>query len=230
MSGSSPGSFAQLCEQETQIANSLDAMGNPVNTNTSAFSLLVSRHRLVWLLLIGVVFVVLDQGTKRWAQDTLATRVMISDTVLVDGELESRPVFKFDPHREIVVIPSAVSLIYRENPAAAFSLTRSFPDWFRRPFLVIISALASIFFLIWYFRIKESDALLLTSFCLIMAGAVGNLIDRATLGYVIDFLDVHGAFVGFPDFHWPTFNVADSAIVVGALGVLLRTLVKPKSA
>lgn len=227
MSGSSNGSFAQLCEQETQIAQGQDG-GSSLDTNAGAFSLFISRHRLVWLLLIGIVFVVLDQSTKKWAQETLATRVMISDTVMVDGQLEAKPIFKYDPHREIVVLPKAINLIYRENNAAAFSLTRSFPDWFRRPFLVIISALASIFFLIWYFRIKEHDALLLTSFCLIMAGALGNLIDRATLGYVIDFLDVHGGFVGYPEVHWPTFNVADSCIVVGALGVLFRSLFKKK--
>lgn len=183
----------------------------------------VSRHRLLWLLLIGTVFIVLDQGTKKWAQDNLARRVMVSQPDIIDGEIEPTTVFRYEPTKEIEVIPQTINLIYRENPAAAFSLTRSFPEWFRRPFLLTISALASIFFLIWYFRIRERDSLLLTSFCLIMAGAVGNLIDRATLGYVIDFIDVYAGFLGYPHTHWPTFNVADSCIVVGAIGVLIRT-------
>lgn len=223
MSGSSHGSFAQLCEQEARMANSHDALGNPLNKKSGAFSAFISRHRLLWLLLIGVLFIALDQGSKKWAQKTLATRVESLEPVVIEGDIETRPVYQFIPSREIEVVPNAFSLIYRENPAAAFSLTRSFPDWFRRPFLLIISTLASIFFLIWYFRIKGNDALLLTSFCFIMAGAVGNLIDRATLGYVIDFLDVHAGFLGYQWAHWPTFNVADSCIVVGAIGVLLRT-------
>lgn len=221
MSEFSHGSFAQLCEQEAKLSRGQDSLGASLNTNTSAFSEFVSRHRLLWLLIIGVVFVSADQFSKRWAQDSLAIRTLEADAVVVDGEVEARPKFRFDPHREIVVIPSAVSFIYRENPAAAFSLTRSFPDWFRRPFLVIISALASILFLIWYFMMREKDWLLLTSLCLIMAGAVGNLIDRAGLGYVVDFIDVHAAFLGYPEYHWPTFNIADSCIVVGAVALLI---------
>lgn len=60
-----------------------------------------------------------------------------------------------------------------------------------------------------------------------MAGAIGNFIDRARLGYVVDFLDAHSAFLvslGIPEAHWPTFNIADSCIVIGAIGVIIRTL------
>lgn len=187
----------------------------------SDFSEFVSRHRLLWLLIFGVVFITADQLTKKWAQETLAMRTIEADSVVVDGQVEASPKFRFDPVREIVVVPKVLSFIYRENPAAAFSLTRSFPDWFRRPFLVIISSLASIMFLVWYFIMREKDWLLLSSLCMIMTGAVGNLIDRATLGYVIDFIDVYAGFLGYPEYHWPTFNIADSCIVVGAIALLI---------
>jgi signal peptidase II len=178
----------------------------------------ISRHRLMWLLLIGVVAIAVDQSSKMWAQQVLAQRWESGDSVV-----------HYFPKQEIVVVPEVFNLVYRENPAAAFSITKSIPDWFRRPFLLCVSSLATIFFLIWYFRVKDEDGLLLTAFCLIMAGAVGNLIDRATLGYVIDFLDVYAGVLGYPNLHWPTFNVADSCIVVGAMGVLYRTF-RPFSA
>lgn len=194
-----------------------DSVGGPLDTEIDSWSARISRNRLFWLMAVAILFVGLDQASKTWAQQSLAIQV----SSFVDEP-------NFVPAREIVVVPKVLNFIYRENPAAAFSLTRSFPDWFRRPFLLIVSGVASLFFLIWYFRIKEDDILLLTSFCLIMAGAAGNLIDRATLGYVIDFIDVHGEFLGFPGWHWPTFNIADSCIVVGAIGILIRSITGSK--
>lgn len=182
------------------------------------FSDFISRHRFIWLILVGALAVAADQSTKMWAQRTLAERF--------ETTVENHTVAHFFAKQEITVIPHLFNFIYKENPAAAFSITLSLPDWFRRPFLLLVSALATLFFLIWYFRQKEADGILLTAFCLIMGGAVGNLIDRATLGYVIDFLDFHLGFVGFPNLHWPTFNIADACIVTGALTILLRSFSK----
>jgi signal peptidase II len=195
-----------------------------VTQAAGSFSAFVGRHRLVWLLLIALIGVAADQGTKMWAQQTLAKKYESSEVKTVDGVEQTITVSRFFPIREVVVIPNTFDLIYKENPAAAFSITGSLPDWFRKPFLLLVSSLATLFFLIWYFRLKEADALLMTSFCFIMAGAVGNLIDRATLGYVIDFLDFYAGFAGYPNLHWPTFNIADSCIVIGAAGVVTRTL------
>ncbi len=64
----------------------------------------------------------------------------------------------------------------------------------------------------------------MTSLPLILGGALGNFIDRVNLGYVIDFLDLQAGFLGYPDLHWPTFNIADSCIVIGVFGVTVCSL------
>lgn len=195
------------------------------------FSRWVFEHRLVFLLLVCIASVGIDQATKIWAQSTLAeprTRIVRQN---VDGELVEvkKTVFVETEVREVV--PGVFNLRYRENPAAAFSLTRSLPDWLRRPFLVIFSLLAMILIAVWYVRLKKPDGLLMSAFALIVAGAIGNFIDRVRFGYVVDFLDVYAS-GGLGEWlvstigtnHWPTFNVADSCIVVGALSVVYRTL------
>ena len=144
--------------------------------------------------------------------------------------------------RTIEVIPGLFNFKYAENRAAAFSLTQSIPEGARRPLLLTVSILACVLIGVWYLRLKVADGLLLTAFALIIAGALGNFIDRARLAYVIDFLDFYvnndtmagwlraphvvpvlGWQVRLSD-HWPTFNVADSCIVSGAIGVVIRTV------
>lgn len=187
----------------------------------------VAQHRFSWLLVVMLVGILADQATKIWAQSTLAAQYSVT-TDETEGKNDQKIVFY--PIKVVTIIPSAVNFIYKENPAAAFSLTGSLPTWFRRPMLVTVSILATLFFLIWYLRMKANDGLLLASFSFILAGAVGNLCDRLRLGYVIDFIDVHAGFVGYPYLHWPTFNIADSFIVIGAIGVIFRTIAPYKRA
>lgn len=196
-------------------------------TKECSIASFVARYRLLWLLLIAVVCIAADQGSKIWAQQSLAEKWESTEFKKIDGHMVPVQVTRFMPVREISVVANVFKLVYRENPAAAFSITSSLPEWFRRPFLLLVSSLATIFFIVWYYRLKEEDALLMTSFCLIIAGAIGNLIDRASMGYVIDFLDVYAGIFGYPNLRWPTFNIADSCIVVGAIGIVIRTL-RPK--
>lgn len=172
------------------------------------------KSRVFLLVSMVVISVAADQATKVWAEKNLA--------------YEFSP-GQFYPQHDVTVIPKFFNLIYKENPAAAFSITSSIPEWIRKPFLLTVSIVATLFFLIWYFRIKDADWLILSSFSLIMGGAVGNLIDRMRLGYVIDFIDWHAGFLGYPGAHWPTFNIADSCIVIGAIGIFIHSF-KSKSA
>lgn len=178
----------------------------------------------MWLLCVALLGIGADQASKIWAQRTLAEPFEITEPVEIDGVMTSVTSQVYYPVKTIEVIPNFFNLIYKENPAAAFSLTSSIPAWVRRPLLIGASVLATLFFIFWYFRMKGQDGLLLASFSFILAGAVGNLADRIRLGYVIDFLDVHAGSLGYAHWHWPTFNIADSLIVIGALGIIYRTL------
>lgn len=198
----------------------------------TAFGRWVFQHRVLFMVLVCLVSVGIDQATKVWAQSNLAeprTRIVRQNQ---GGELVEVKETVFVEVDTVDVIPDYFALRYRENPAAAFSLTRSLPDWLRRPFLVVFSLIAMVFIAVWYFRLKRPDGMLMSAFALIVAGAIGNFIDRVRFGYVVDFLDVYVGKGGLAEWlvqtvgtsHWPTFNVADSCIVVGALAVVYRTL------
>lgn len=192
-------------------------------TCRSFFDIVVT-YKLSWLVVVCILGITADQASKIWAQQVLAEPYRITEEETVNGEIKTISKQIFYPVKVVEVVPNFFNLIYKENPAAAFSLTRSIPAWFRKPMLITVSILATLFFLFWYFRMPGKDGLLLASFSFILAGAMGNLLDRIRLGYVIDFLDVYAGFLGYPHWHWPTFNIADSLIVVGALVVVMRTL------
>ena len=189
------------------------------------FSAWIVKQRVLWLALVLIISVGVDQATKLWAYNTLRPNVPV-----IEGSTSQLPRPSLRPH--LVVIPGALDLVYAENPAAAFSMTSSIPESFRRPFLLGVTLVAIVAIGAWYMLMRERDALLLTAFALIISGALGNLIDRARLGYVIDFLDVYVSHPGVARWliehvsnnHWPTFNVADSAIVGGVLLVVFRTM------
>ena len=189
----------------------------------SAFSVFVWKQKFIWLAGIMLISVVADQASKVWAQERLATPRTIPITEVVDGQPVTTEKTVFRHTDTIVIVPQLFNFIYRENPAAAFSLTQSFPDWFRRPFLVIVSLICFLVLLVWYFRYPMPDGLFMTALSLFAGVAVGNLIDRVRLAYVIDFIDVYAGFYEPRWPHYPTYNVADSCIVVGAILIFWRT-------
>ena len=81
----------------------------------------------------------------------------------------------------------------------------------------------SIVLVVWLYRLPARQTLLATALALVLGGAVGNLWDRVVLGYVIDFIDVH-----YQNHHWPAFNVADAAISLGAVLLILESFLAPK--
>ncbi len=114
----------------------------------------------------------------------------------------------FALYESIEVIESFFHITYVRNPGAAFGILSD--SSIRIPFFISVSVLASIGIL-WYLRkVDPSDRWQHFALGLIFSGAVGNLVDRIRLGEVIDFLDAH-----WYQYHWPAFNVADSAICVG---------------
>lgn len=111
-------------------------------------------------------------------------------------------------HQSIEVIPGLFNITYIRNPGAAFGILRDASGTFRTIFLTGVSLAALIIIFFVYRNIRDTASRI--AFSLIAGGALGNLIDRIRFGEVIDFLDFY---IG--RYHWPAFNVADSAITVG---------------
>lgn len=117
----------------------------------------------------------------------------------------------------VVEVSSFFNLVYVLNPGAAFSFLADQAGW-QKHFLSAVAVIASIVIL---FMMRASSHRKFAMFCLacILGGAIGNLIDRVAHGAVIDFLDFY---VG--NYHWPAFNVADIAITMGAVGLIIDEL------
>ena len=109
-----------------------------------------------------------------------------------------------------VEITSFLSLVHFQNSGAAFSFLSDQGGW-QRYFLIVISLLAVIY-IPWLINQYKKNILIVLGLLLILGGAIGNLFDRISYGYVIDFIYFH-----INEFYWPAFNVADSAISIGVL-------------
>ena len=151
---------------------------------------------------VALIIVVLDQWSKRYMSELLdLCRPGLCETI------EILPVFK---------------LILLHNSGAAFSFLDDAGGW-QRWFLVTVSTVVSAIIGVWLFRIRSTEKLLAFALCLILGGAVANLIDRVAAGFVVDFLLVH-----WDEHYFPAFNVADAAISVGAGCLILDMFLKPK--
>jgi signal peptidase II len=115
---------------------------------------------------------------------------------------------------DISVISGFLNFAYAQNTGAAFSIFDSHGDAGRWG-LSAIALIASVLVLYYFWRTPRSDDRMLGALALLLAGIVGNVTDRVRLGFVVDFIDVQ-----FGSWHYPTFNVADMAIVTGA-GLLI---------
>lgn len=121
------------------------------------------------------------------------------------------------------VIPGFFDIVHTENRGVAFSLfNESASEW--RQGLLVLFSLVAVALVGWYIlrRAERLDRFSLAGFALILGGAAGNLFDRVVWGRVTDFLDFY-----LGSYHWPAFNVADSAIVVGS-GLLLLEAIRPR--
>ena len=113
----------------------------------------------------------------------------------------------------VAVLPF-FNLTLVHNPGAAFSFLADAGGW-QRIFFIVLSGVVSAVLVAWLWRLPREARLLGVALALVLGGAVGNLVDRVAYGYVIDFLDFHAG-----GWHWPAFNVADSAISCGVVLLL----------
>lgn len=152
------------------------------------------RTRFGWragYLLAAFGVYLADQASKAWAVKTL----------------------RFGEDR--VVIRNFLQLAYTENPGIAFGQLQDHGS-FGRWFFVVLAAAASIAVFYYFIRTPRNDDRVLGACALLLAGILGNLTDRVRLGYVVDFIVMHAG-----DYHWPTFNIADASICIGAALLML---------
>lgn len=148
-------------------------------------------------LWLSVLVVVADQVTKFW----------------VSGALR--------PYELVPVIDGFFNLTLAFNTGAAFSFLAQGGGW-QRWLLSILAVVVAIVLVVWLTRLDRSERWTAAALSLVIGGAVGNLLDRLRLGHVVDFLDFY-----LGNWHWPAFNVADSAITVGVAILLLASFRRP---
>lgn len=120
-------------------------------------------------------------------------------------------------HQPVALLPF-LNLTLMHNLGAAFSFLSEAAGW-QRWFFTTVALVVSTVIAVWLHRLQPGQLWLAAALALILGGALGNVWDRLVLGYVVDFIDVY---VG--RWHWPAFNIADSAIFVGAVMVLIDAL------
>jgi signal peptidase II len=148
--------------------------------------------------------------------------VVVAGLVVLADQISKALVIRYLPvHESIPVIAGIFDITHILNPGGAFGLMANMSAIVRTVIFLFVSSLAV--GLIFYFYIKTPSGyvLLATGFALIFGGAIGNLIDRVRFGMVVDFLDFY-----LGNYHWPAFNIADSAITVGIFIFLYHLLFK----
>jgi signal peptidase II len=159
---------------------------------------LENRDRAVKWLILSALVVLVDQLTKSYISSHY-------------GEFEIK-----------TVLP-VLDITHMHNVGAAVSFLAGASGWQRWLFIVLAVGV-SIAIIVWLIRMPRSKTLLAAGLSLVLGGAIGNVIDRIRLGYVVDFIHFH-----WDRAYFPAFNVADSAITVGAAFLLLDALFEPKA-
>ena len=156
--------------------------------------------KYIIIFIITIPVIVLDQFTKFYIQKSIKL------------------------HQSIKVIDGLFDITYVLNKGAAFSFLADKPEGFTIPFFVIVSVIAIGIIGFLFYQTKKNDYVSLIAFALLLGGSIGNLIDRIRHGAVTDFLDFY-----FHQYHWPAFNVADSAITTGVFLFLFSQIFAKKT-
>lgn len=141
---------------------------------------------------LSILIVIADQVSKHWASANL-----------VQNTINILPILDFR---------------LAHNYGAAFSFLSNAGGW-QRWFFIGLSLMVSIVLFMWILRLKKQEKFLAFALACVLGGGIGNLIDRASLGYVVDFISVH-----YKHWYFPTFNIADMAISLGAFLLIIDML------
>lgn len=185
-------------------------LGILLNVDWSRVLLLNQPRKKIGWFLLSAVILVLDQLTKQWAS----------------AELTLRESINFLPYFNFTLL---------HNYGAAFSFLADQGGW-QRLFFGVVAAAISLLLVFWILRLESRKRLELAGLSLVLGGAIGNLWDRIVLGYVVDFVDWFYMtadseclpfFYSMPvmqSCHWPAFNIADAAILLGVACLLIDAL------
>ena len=157
------------------------------------------QRKDILLLTVAGLVILFDQLTKAWIMATL-------------------PV-----HQGFPVVDGLINIVHVRNPGAAFGFLAGAAPAFRSVFFIAVTVVALLIIFQYLRKARVEERSLVVALALIVGGALGNLVDRVRFGEVVDFLDVY-----LGDYHWPAFNVADSAISVGAALLAIILLGRPK--
>lgn len=163
---------------------------------------------------------------KPAGKHSFALWVSIAALIVVLDQLTKWAILKWIPYgNPPEVINSFLQLTHRRNTGAAFSFLANAGGW-QRWFFIGLAAFVSAVIAVWLWRLRRSGLTVLSAgLALVLGGALGNVIDRIRLGYVIDFIEVPNYFAFVIGGDWfPAFNVADSAITVGAVLLVIDAL------
>tara|TARA_B100000686_G_scaffold324595_1_gene380447 strand:- start:2007 stop:2516 length:510 start_codon:yes stop_codon:yes gene_type:complete len=145
--------------------------------------------------------------------------ITIAATVVVLDQFTKWMIVEWVPLFEKIPINDFINITHHRNTGAAFSFLADASGW-QRWFLITVAGAVSCYIVYWLWKIRTDRQLVLsTGLALVLGGAIGNVVDRVILGSVVDFIQV--LIAGWP---FPTFNIADSAITVGAVLLIVDSI------
>ena len=158
---------------------------------------------------------------KKAKKGSMLKYYLLSSLVFLSDQFVKIQAIKLVTDEQFIKINSYLYLVHFKNQGASFSFLSDAGGW-QRYFLSVVASIASVFIIFMIKKNKENICLAL-GLSLILGGALGNLYDRISLGHVTDFLYFH-----FNEFYWPAFNIADSAITIGAAIIIYESIFKKK--
>lgn len=140
--------------------------------------------------------------------------MFISLIIIVLDQLSKVLVLTHLAYEEPLRLLPILNLTLTNNPGAAFSFLKNAGGW-QRWFFILLAIAVSVYIIVWLMRVEKKEPIIKLGLSLVLGGALGNLIDRVRYAFVIDFIQVH-----YSSWYFPDFNLADSAITVGAILIM----------
>jgi len=194
------------------LTHEIQLLQSPAVTRTPR-----SRKALVLCLAAMAVLTTMDLGTKHWALGRLSQASPVGSDPVCEPDEYGRIQPQRAQRPPVVLIDGFLEFRYAENCGAAFGFMRDMPTLVRKG-VFYVAAVGAVLLLSWMFIAGRGGALFTISVPLIVAGAIGNFVDRARFGYVVDFVRFHI----HDRWAYPTFNVADAWITIGVALILIE--------